>query len=332
MQHPIAEMLSGPWAILPDRLPFVSAALARPVGGRSAPQDLTPQARINAAATAAARRCQAGNGAIAVLPFYGVAVQRADALGEALGLLSLWHFTQTFRTALADDTVSGIVIDVDSPGGSVYGIAELADEIYRSRARKPIFAIANSLAASGAYWIASAANEFYVTPGGEVGGIGVHDMHVNLSKGLEKAGIETTLISAGKFKTEGNPFHPLGADARAAMQKRIDGYYRTFAAAVAKHRNVPESAVRNGMGQGRLLDAERAKSESIVDGIATLDDVAGKLARRIGDKPTRFSARSLQLQARQRVVEASNHRPPCEVSRAAGLAAARWREIELLDL
>lgn len=311
MQPAFADLFAAPWAVLPDRLPFIRAALIDSFARR---QQVSLQAPITAAANAAHRKT--GNDGIAVLPFHGVTVQRTDALGETLGLLSLWHFTQAFRAALADDAVGGIVIDVDSPGGSVYGVAELADEIYRARARKPVFAIANSLAASGAYWIASAANEFYSTPGGEVGGIGVHDMHIDLSKGLEKAGIQTTLIAAGKFKTEGNPFQPLGANARAAMQTRIDGYYHTFVAAVAKHRNVPESAVRNGMGQGRLLDAERAKRESMVDGIATLDDVAGKLSRRVGQGKAVCSATvAAQLQARRRVVEAS-----------------RWREIELLNL
>lgn len=268
-----------------------------------------------------------------VLPFYGVAAQRTDALGEALGFVSLCHFTWTFRAALADDWVGGIVIDVDSPGGSVYGVIELADEIYRSRAVKPIVAVANSLAASGAYWIASAASEFYVTPVGEVGGIGVYDMHIDLSKGLEKAGISTTLIAAGKYKIEGNPFEPLSMSGRSAMQARVHGYYRAFVAAVSKHRNVPESVVRNGMGQGRLLDAEPAKRERMVDGIATLDDVFGKLARRISDRTSiRPSARVTQLQARQHVLEASNHRPTGEALRATGLAGARRREIDLLSI
>ena len=290
MQPMIANLLAAPWAVLPDRLPFIHAALDDSFARRQMP----PQAPISAATNAAHRK--AGNGMIAVLPFYGVAVQRADALHEALGFLSLWRFTQAFRAALVDDAVGGILIDVDSPGGSVYGIAELADEIYRSRTRKPIFAIGNSLAASGAYWIASAASEFYVTPGGEVGGIGVHDMHSDFSKGLEKAGIETTLIAAGKFKTEGNPFQPLGTNARAAMQKRIDGYYRAFVGAVAKHRNVTESAVRNGMGQGRLLDAQHAKREGMVDDIATIDEVMRRLAQRVdrsSTKPVRMPVVSL---------------------------------------
>ncbi|AYE29330.1 S49 family peptidase [Burkholderia pseudomallei] len=322
MQSSIADLLAGPWALLPDRLPFVRAALS---------QKATPQAKIKAVSRSGAVNGRpAGTGGIAVLPFYGAAVQRTDAHGEALGLLNLARFTQALRAALADGAVGGIVLDVDSPGGSVYGVGELADEIYRARARKPIFAIANSLAAAGAYWIASAASEFYVTPGGEVGGIGVHDMHVDLSKGLEKAGIETTLIAAGKYKTEGNPFHPLGADARAAMQKRVDAYYRAFVAAVAKHRNVPESTVRNGMGQGRLLCADRAKRENMVDDVAALDDVMLRLSQHIGQRtPSPGVAR---VRTSQRFVGALKNQLKSKTPHTATSAAARQREIESLAL
>lgn len=325
MQPMIADLLAAPWAIPPDRLPFVRAAL----NGTSTSRRL--QAPILTGTNVARRK--AGNGAVAVLPFYGVAVQRADPYGEALGLLSLWHFTQTLRVSLADDSVGGIVIDVDSAGGSVYGVAELADEIYRSRVRKPIFAIANSLAASGAYWIGSAACEFYVTPGGEVGGIGVYDIHTNVSAALEKAGIETTLISAGRYKTEGNPSQPLSADARAVMQKRVDGYYRAFVEAIAKHRDVPESAVRGGMGQRRLLDAERAMGEGMVDGIATLDDVAGKLARCIGlCKPIRPTARALSRPRQPLIKSLSWPSKGPALRRTSPISSGRERVIELLSL
>lgn len=330
MQHAIAEMLAGPWVIERSRLSFVLGVLAR-AAAQNAPPDATTQARIHAAARAASDR-QAGNGAIAVLPFHGVAVQRTDALGEALGLLSLTRFTQAFRAVLADDSVGGILIDVDSPGGSVYGIAELSDEVYRARNRKPVFAIANSLAASGAYWIGSAATEVYVTPGGEVGSIGVVAAHQDFSKALGKAGVETTLISAGRYKTEGNPFHRLSSDARRHVQGRVNEYFDMFVRSVARNRAVDAAAVRNGMGQGRLLDAERAKRENMVDGVATFDEVVGKLAQRI--RQGKVANASRVAAARFREIDALNHRPSSEPSRAmaAQRVAARQRVIELLCL
>lgn len=123
----LADFLTAPWAVLPDRLPFIRAVLSGTPIRR-------PKESLQAPIITSAARRRAANGTIAVLPFVGVTVQRTDAFGEAMGLLSLWHFTQTFRAALADDTVGGIIIDVDSPGGSIYGVMELADEIYRSRA------------------------------------------------------------------------------------------------------------------------------------------------------------------------------------------------------
>lgn len=116
------------------------------------------------------------------------------------------------------------------------------------------------------------------------------------------------------------------------MQSRVDEYYRQFVATVAKHRSVPESAVRNGFGQGRLVDAERAKREGMVDGVATFDEVVRRLAQRIGQGTAGVSSRAAQLHARQRVIEALSRRPTSGSSRAAMRTAEARRVIELLCL
>ncbi|CAJ9610149.1 S49 family peptidase [Burkholderia pseudomallei] len=325
MQPACTETLLIPWAVLPDRLPFIRLALG------SVARDPRPTLRPRFGfSTNTERYRRAGNSAIVVLPLHGISLQRTDALGEALGFVNLWRFTQAFRAALADHFVSGIVIDIDSPGGSVYGVAELADEIYRARGRKPIAAIANSLAASGAYWIGSAASEFYVTPGGEVGSIGVVAAHQDFSKALGKAGIETTLISAGRYKVEGNPFAPLGSDARRYVQARVDEYFGMFVRAVARNRGVDIATVRAGMGQGRVLSANAAKAENMVDGIATFDDVLRMLAQRIALGTAGPSA--TRLHARQRLIGALDGQPLRKASRTAASAAVHRQEVELLAL
>lgn len=330
MQPSITELIAGPWAIDPGRLLFVRASLeALPAGHGIEP---TPQARICAAASAT-NRYPTGNGAITVLTLYGVLAQRTDARGEALGFVNLCRFTQAFRATVADGSVGGVLIDIDSPGGSVYGVAELAEEIYRARSCKPIFAIANSLASSGAYWIASAASEFYATPGGEAGGIGIVAAHQDVSKSLERAGISTTLIKAGKYKTEGSPFGALGTDARRHMQSRMDEYYRMFVDAVAKHRRVSASMVRRGYGQGRVLDAQTAKDEGMVDGVATLDEVVRRLAQRIDrDRTVRAPSRAATLQGRERLISALSRPPSGAAPRRTTSAVALRREIDLLTL
>ncbi|MBF3951910.1 S49 family peptidase [Burkholderia pseudomallei] len=298
----ICEFLSTPWAILPERMNAICAVIARLAAERAASPEVMEQVRADAAQVEARRgeaTARAGSGAIAVLPFYGISAQRTSPMDDVsgTGLMSIQRYTQAFRAALADDSIGGILMDVDSPGGSVYGVMELANEIYQARNQKPVYAISNSLAASAAYWIASSASEFYVTPGGEVGSIGVFAAHQNLAKALEKEGVETTLVSAGKFKTEGNPFGPLTDDARAAMQSRIDAYYGAFTRGIAKNRGVDVATVREGMGQGRVMSASAAKAENMVDGVATFDDVVRKLAKTIGQGGTQSQAAPKQSRA-----------------------------------
>ena len=290
----VAEFLSTPWALMPERLSAVSAVLARWSLG-TAPSD-QKKGRIKADRALRDARRQASNaavgGGIAVLPLYGVITQRGNMVQDVSGpgSTSTQQFGSALRQLLADDTVGQILIDIDSPGGSVYGVAELADEIQSARAQKPVVAIANSLAASAAYWIGCAASEFYVTPGGEVGSIGVWQAHQDYSKALDEAGVKTTLISAGKFKVEGNPYAPLDEDAQAFMQTRVDEYYTAFTRSVAKGRGVPIAQVRDAMGQGRVLGADAALTQGMVDGVASFDEVLRTMRK--ASKPS-VTARAL---------------------------------------
>lgn len=281
----IAEFLSTPWALMPERLSAFAAVLARwSLDIPAAPEVL---ARVRAdAAVAAARKIElarAGNGSIAVLPMYGVIAQRAN-VGDVSGpgVMSTEAFSAQLRAALADDSIGGILIDVDSPGGTVYGVGELADEIYQARGQKSVVAIANSLAASAAYWLATAAGEVYVAPGGEVGSIGVYSAHEDWSRNLEQQGVKTTLIAAGKYKVEGNPFEPLTAEARDYLQSRVNDYYGAFTRAVAKNRGTDVANVRENMGGGRVLGASDARAAGMVDGVATFGAVVRKMQRDIG--------------------------------------------------
>ena len=209
----IAEFLSTPWAMMPERMHAFATVLSRWHTGGTAPAEiLATVAEAHAAREAKrASNVRAGGGAIAVLPLYGAIMQRPSVAQDYSGGISVQQFQAAFREAMADETVGSILIDIDSPGGSVYGVGELAAEIMQARGIKNVVAIANSLAASAAYWIGCAANEFYITPGGEVGSIGVWQAHEDWSAAMAEAGVKTTLISAGKYKTEGNPYQQKSA-------------------------------------------------------------------------------------------------------------------------
>jgi signal peptide peptidase SppA len=277
MDHHSLESLHGaPWAISPNRLPFLRPLLMRGSGNSSTMR----------ATSAIEHPAHTATGAVAVLRLYGTLVPRASDFAEKFGLLGVERFSQSLRAALTDDSIRGIVIDIDSFGGSIHGIQELSDLIFHARRNKPIFAVANSTAASAAYWIGSSASEFYVTPGGEVGSIGVYMVHENLSKAHDKAGVSTTLIHAGKYKVEGSPFAPLSDAAKRHMQSQVDDHYDRFTGGVVRNRNADVATVRNGMGQGRVLGAQSALAEGLVDGIATFSQVLGKMERRVGQPTT----------------------------------------------
>ena len=280
----LAQLLATPWAMQPEVLAAYAGIIARRYAGE-------PAAAYQAAKPSATMR----QGSIAVIPVHGAVMQRASMMQDMCGGTSTDQVSSMLRQALADETVSKILIDIDSPGGSVYGTGELAAEIYQARSQKPIVAFANSLAASAAYWIGCSASEFYVTPGGEVGSIGVWMAHDDYSKAMDDAGVKTTIISAGKFKVEGNPYEPLGEDAQAFMQSRVSDYYQSFTAGVAKGRGVPIDAVRSGMGQGRCLGADQALSENMVDGVMTLNDVIKKMQRSAKPSNLRSARNSLAL-------------------------------------
>ncbi|MFM2239671.1 MAG: hypothetical protein RJA69_1045 [Pseudomonadota bacterium] len=283
----VSEFLTTPWALMPERLQAMTAVLTRWSSDEPPSEETMFQVNADRFLRDTRKQFASDRGAsnavagIAVLPLYGVVTQRGNMVDDISGpgSTSTQKFTSALRQVLADDTVGQILIDIDSPGGSVYGVAELATEIVKARAQKPVVAVANSLAASAAYWIGCSASEFYVTPGGEVGSIGVWQAHFDYSKALEEEGVKPTLISAGKFKVEGNPYVPLDLEAQAFMQSRVDDYYNAFIKAVAKGRGVTVADVQGGMGEGRVLGADAALAAKMVDGIATFDDVLAKMQK-----------------------------------------------------
>ncbi|MBK8434507.1 MAG: S49 family peptidase [Chloroflexi bacterium] len=177
MKRNYLGLMKRPWAILPEALTMLVAALE--AGPRAA--------ELGAAEDGgAAKPTQAGG--TMVIPVQGYIVPRSNRmLEEWFGVTGINRIKAQLREAMANPSVGRILFDVDSPGGSVEGVAELASEIVAARGKKPMTAVANGLMASAAYWIGSAADEIVVTPSGMVGSIGVLAVHEEMS-GLAGAG------------------------------------------------------------------------------------------------------------------------------------------------
>lgn len=273
--HVAQYVTETPWAILRSKLDEIEAILQfHMAGNKFTAEELRARFGEPSQAPEAMKR-----GAVAVIPLRGVVAHRMGGMSEMSGAMSTERFSGMFRQALGDDSVSAIVIDIDSPGGTIAGVTELAAEIYAARGRKPIVAHVNALAASAAYWIASAADRIESTPSGQVGSIGViTSEHVDTTEADEKDGIKRTVIAAGKYKAEGHG--PLSDEAKAAIQARVDDAYATMTKDIARGRGVEASVVREGFGEGRVVSAKDALKMGMIDKIATFDETVGRLAGR----------------------------------------------------
>lgn len=271
-QHVFKAVFGTPWALYEPYMELIANLLVdRAMDVRMDAEEMAE--RLEAARRPTRPTAPQG---VAVLPLHGVIVPKAGMFSDMSGGTSVESIRSMFREAMGTKEIGAIVLDVDSPGGSVEGIPELAAELRSARGQKPIVAVANGMMASAAYWLASQADEIVATKSALVGSIGVKAAHQDMSAAAEQKGLRTTLISAGKFKTEGNPWEPLSDEARAHMQSIVDEFYGMFVGDVSKGRRVGVDTVRSGFGQGRALTASQSLAEHMIDRVGSLEGVIGE--------------------------------------------------------
>lgn len=212
---------------------------------------------------------------VAIIPLVGSIANRARSMGT-----SAMRFAAEVDDAAADSRVDAILLDIDSPGGTVTGVPEAAEAVLRARSEKPVTAFVNGLMASAGYWIGSAADEIVATPSSRIGSIGVFTLHEDWSEKLEADGIVVTEISAGRFKTEGAPWKPLDDEAKAHIQAEVVEAYEWFIRDVARFRGDSEANVRSGYGEGRVLGSRDAIAAGLSDRVDSFEGaLAGLIAR-----------------------------------------------------
>jgi signal peptide peptidase SppA len=276
LQYPFARRYLGRnvWAIRTEALDVICEILRmRSLGIELSTDEI--QARIGAARRSGSPLM----GAVAVIPLMGVIDQKIGSMTEISGGTSVDGFMKSFRQCLTDPGVSGIVFDVDSPGGNVAGVPEAAAEIFAARGTKPMVAVANTMMASAAFYIGCAADEIVCMPSGDVGSIGVLAVHEDYSAQNELVGYKPTYITYGKYKAEMNPDQPIDPAAQAYLQGQIDAAGSDFERFVAKARGVPVDTVRSDFGQGRMLLAKDALAVKMIDRIDTLDATIARVGR-----------------------------------------------------
>jgi len=247
-------------------------------------------------------------------------------MSEMSGGTTFEQLTRQLRAVVAEPAVKTVVLDIDSPGGSVAGNAEFAAQVMAARATKPIIAQIQFTGGSAAYHVAAAATEIVAAPSSRIGAIGTYWIHNDLSEALKQLGVTRTYIFSGEGKVEGNETEPLTDAARARMQAATDEMYEQFVANVVRGRGQGMTAakVRNDW-KAYVYGADEAKALGMIDSIATLDDTLARLLSKSGTADDRRAALdyfSPPAATLQEPSPATSQEPPTDAHWQNGVDAA----------
>jgi protease-4 len=182
-------------------------------------------------------------------------------------------------------SVRAVVIRVNSPGGVVAPTQEIYAAIQRLRkSGKPVVASLGSVAASGGYYVATAADRIYASPGTLTGSIGVIMQMANLEGLLKKVGVDYVVVKSGQYKDIGNMARAMTPEERRMLQALLDDVYAQFVDAVAQGRKLDRATVE-GFADGRIVSGQQAKQLKMVDVLGGLDDAIEAAAALAGLPP-----------------------------------------------
>jgi signal peptide peptidase SppA len=283
LPHLASRLYGTPLLLVRSKLDVILSVLGERVQWPTAKEALAvpaPRANVGAAP------------GIALIPVYGTLVRRSLGLDAASGLTSYGQVAAMLDAALVDASITGILLDIDSPGGEAGGVFELAQRVRAANAVKPVWAVASDSAFSAAYAIASAASRIYVSQTGGVGSIGVIAMHVDQTARDAQDGYRFTAVTAGAHKNDFSPHEPLDPDAYALLQAEVDRLYGLFVDHVATMRGLDAAAVR--ATEAGLYFGPSAISVGLADRLGTTEsalvDFASYLATNAATSGLKFLA------------------------------------------
>jgi signal peptide peptidase SppA len=213
---------------------------------------------------------------VAIIPISGPIFPKANLFTEISGATSLELLAKSFAAAMEDPSINAIIFDIDSPGGSVFGLSEFADLVRSSKGVKPIKSFVSAQMASAAYFIGSAADEIITAPEGIIGAIGTILNVKDTSEKDAKLGV-TELRFTSKVSPKKNL--PLtSAQGKEQIQSMVDSLGQVFVEAVAKNRNVSVETVLQNYGQGDVFVGQQAVDAGMADRLGTLENLITELS------------------------------------------------------
>lgn len=209
---------------------------------------------------------------VAIIPVTGPLFRYANLFTMISGASSYELIARDFTAALENPQIKGIILDIDSPGGEVNGVSELSNMVFAARGKKPVVAYASGDAASGAYWIASAADEIVVSETSALGSIGVVGMYQG------KSGKSAEAVEIVSSQSPHKRLDPTTDDGRSRLQTRIDSMADVFIETISRNRNVSAENVQNHYGGGDVMIGAKAVSAGLADRVGSLEGLIAELS------------------------------------------------------
>jgi capsid assembly protease len=271
-----AAIYGQPWAITPEWLEAICEIFERHVASDKLEFEFESKSQIAGgnAARLDSGEYQIENG-VAIIPLMGPIFPRANMMTRMSGASSIQDFSSMFADAINNPDVNAVLLQIDSPGGSVLGVNEAASQVFAARNQgKPIVALAEGMAASAAYLVGSQADEFYATEGAIVGSIGVVMRIDSDERQKLNEGIDPVIIKTGKFKAVGNG--PVTDEQKAHLQETVNDYFSKFQMAVSRARPM---ANMDEVSTGEVWVGAKAQGKGLIDGISTMQEQMNRLAQ-----------------------------------------------------
>lgn len=290
--------LSGVWAIQPEWLALHHGQLEALVDGHSFPQraEMTMEAK---SVEARDLITMAGN-QIGVIPLHGPMIKRAGFWEMLFGFTGAENVRGAIRAAVYDEEIKAILLHVESPGGHVAGVQDLADTVREAAAQKPLAVHIDDLGASAAYWASAYATRLTASGMAEVGSVGTMAVVADVSQGLAQAGIKIHVVSTGAMKGIGIPGTQVTDAHLEEIQRRVDGVNQFFLRAVQRGRKLSQEQLAQ-VSDGRVFLAQEAKQLGLIDDVRSFDAAVRDLGRlvatsRTGDARERIAQRRAAIQ------------------------------------
>lgn len=223
----------------------------------------------------------AGAGKIAVIPVQGV-IYTDDQTEWGTSMVD--DIKNALQTALDDDSVKAVVLAVNSPGGEVTASDIIYHEVLKVQKKKPVVVAMTSLAASGAYYIACAADWIVANETTFTGSIGVIIQSLNYEGLFDKVGLDAVVFKSGKFKDMLSGSRPMTPEEQAYVESMVMQVYERFLGIVSRARDLPADGLRETFADGRIITGKDAKEAGLVDQLGYVEDAYDK-ARVLADAP-----------------------------------------------